>query len=180
MSGNLGVDDMAYLRSKFHDPPPGPSDVVEGDPLLGVWMAACQYAIFELIYQLDVKAISLLESIAYGIYDWTQSTSLEVICRLYIDGKIPESAITKMDEGLGNMRYETHLYLGKPLAIRRKKDSRFNNIFIRLKNIDFRLALAEIGYNQPLTREELIGLGKRIAADDGTEEEIKKKWNCST
>lgn len=174
VSSNLGVDDLTYLRSKFHDPPPEPSNVVEGDPLSGIWMAACQYAIFELIYQLDVMAIDLLESIAYGIYDWTQATALEVICRLYVDGKLLESAITKMDEGLGNMRNETHWYLGKALAIRRKKDSRFDDVLIRLKNIDFRLALAEIGCNQPLTREELIGLGKRIVAADGTEEEIQK------
>jgi len=173
-SSKISVDDLTYLRDKLHHPPPVHPDINEKELRLGEWLATCQFIIFELIYLLDVKALSLLESIAFGEYDWTQANALEVICRLYLDGKLPIGTISEIDTRLGSMRYETHLYFAQDLIKRGERDPRVDQIIVLIKNIDFRLALAESGYIQPITREELIDLGKRIVAADGTEEEIQK------
>jgi len=171
----ISVDDLTYLRDKLHHPPPVHPDINEKELRLGEWLAACQFVIFELIYLLDAKALNLLESIAFGEYDWTQANALEVICRLYLDGKLPVETISEIDSRLGKMRHETHLYFAQDLINRTQRDPRFNQIIVQIKNIDFRLALAELGYIQPMTREELIELGKRIIAVDGSsEEEIQK------
>jgi Colicin immunity protein / pyocin immunity protein len=173
-AGKISVDDLTYLREKLHHPPQLHPDITEKELRLGEWQAVCQYVIFELIYLLDVKALTLLETIAFGEYDWTQATALVVICRLYLDDKVPAEMISKIDSRLGTMRHETHLYFAQDLINRRERDPRFNQLFVLIKNTDFRLALAELGHNQPMTREELIGLGKGIIAADGSEEEIQK------
>jgi colicin immunity protein/pyocin immunity protein len=173
-SKNISVDDLTYLRDKLHHPPPVHPDINEKELRLGEWLATCQFVIFELIYLLDLKALNLLESIAFGEYDWTQANALEVICRLYLDGKLPMEKISEIDSRLGSMRYETHLYFAQDLIKRRERDSRVDQIITHIKNIDFRLALAELGHSQPMTREELIQLGKRIISVDSSEVEIQK------
>ncbi len=172
-SSNLSGGDLTYLRSKLHHPPPLPSDINEEELRLGEWLAICQYAIFELIYQLDITALDLLKSIAFGEYDWTQAMALEVICRLHLDGKLPENSIKEIDFHLGSMRHETHLYFAQSLLKRRERDPRFHRIIQQLKNIAFRLALTELGYSEPMTREVLIELGKRIVAANVSEEDLQ-------
>src|ERR1044072_980098 len=173
-TNNIGVNDLVYLRYKLHHPPPVHPDINENELGLGSWLATCQYAIFELIYLLDLRAIDLLKSIAFGEYDWTQATALEVLCRIYADGKIPVETIHEIDSRLGNMRYETHLYFAQGLIYRRERDQRFDQIIKQFQNADFHLALAELGYKQPMTREELIKLGKKILAANSDEEETQK------
>ena len=170
----ISVEDLAYLREKLHRPPALHPDLNEKELRLGEWLAVCQYVIFELICLLDVKALDLLEEIAFGEYDWTQATALGVICRLYLDGKIPQEMISGIDARLGDMRHETILYFAQDLGAKRKRDPRFNQIIVLIKNIDFRLALAELGHNHPMTKAELVALGERIVAADGSEEEIQK------
>jgi len=88
---------------------------------------------------LDVKALNLLKSIAFGEYDWTQANAF-----------------------------------AQDLIKRRVRYPRVDQIIMHIKNIDFRLALAELGHTQPMTREELIQLGNRIISADGSEVEIQK------
>ena len=173
-SNNLSIDDLPYMFGKLHYPPPLHQHINKEALGLGDWMAICQYAIFELIYHLGVKALGTLRSIAYGKYDWTQATALEVICRLYADGKLPADVISEMDLRLEGMRYETHLYFAKSLLKRRARDQQFNEIINQMKNTDLRLAFAELGQNIPMTRKELIELGEKIIAADASEEELPK------
>ena len=56
--GYVSIDDVPYYLSKLHNPPPVHSDIKQEELGLGTWMAVCQYAIFELIYQLDVQALA--------------------------------------------------------------------------------------------------------------------------
>lgn len=143
-ASNISVEDLTYLRGRFHRPPLVHPDINEHELGLGHWLAICQYAIFELIYQLDMKGLHFLKSIAFGEYDWTQATALEVICRLYIDGKTPADIIEEIDTQLGNMRHETHLYFAQGLIKRRERDHRFNSVIKQIKNIDFQLAITEL------------------------------------
>jgi len=173
-ANRFSIEDLTYLQSKLHNPPPVPPGINESELRLGEWLATCQYTIFELIYHLGLKALDVLRSIAFGEYDWIQANALEVLCRLYLDGKLQEDVISEIDQRLANMRYETHLYFAQDLLNKGKRDPRFNKIIKQFTNIDFRLAIAEAGQNEPMTREELIELGNRIIAADGSEEEIQK------
>jgi len=170
-SNGLSIEDLTYLLSKLHNPPAVHPEVNKEKLRIGEWLANCQYAIFELIYQLGVPALATLKAIAYGEYDWTQATALEVICRLYRDGKLPADVIAEINLRLGDMRYETHLYFARGLLLRRESDQQYNEILNQMKNIDFRLVLAEFGHNIPMTRDELIELGRKITAPAANEEE---------
>lgn len=173
-SWDLSLLDPLYLKSKLHSPPPIPPDLDEKELRLGTWIAACQFAIFELIFQLDIAALDLLRSIAFGEYDWTQANALVTLCRLYLDGKIPDVVITEIDHRLEHMRYETQRYFAQDVLKKCETDSGFNEILRKIRNIDFRLVLAELGYKEPFARDELIDLGKRIVENEGDEEGIKK------
>lgn len=172
-ASNISVDDLPYLRSKLHLPPPVHQDINENELGLGEWLSICQYAIFELVYQLDIRGLGFLKSIAFGEYDWTQATALEVICRLYVDSKAPTDTIEEIDIRLGNMRYETHLYFAQALIRRRERDPAFNNIIKQIRNTDFQLAIRELYPSEAMTRDELIKLGRKIVDADGDEEEIQ-------
>lgn len=136
--------DLPYLKTKFHSPPAVHSDINESELRLGQWMALCQYAIFELLYNLDKYSLPLIKEIAFGEYDWTQATALEVLCRWFIDGKVSEQTINEINRKMGGMRYETHLYLGTSLLARQKKNERFGDILSKLDNESFQEALQEL------------------------------------
>jgi hypothetical protein len=171
-TGNLSIDDLPYLLDKLHNSPPVHPDIKKEELQLGEWMAICQYAIFELIYQFDIKALPTLKAIAFGEYDWTQATALEVLCRLYADGKLAADIISEIDLRLNGMRHETYLYFTRSLLKRREHDQRFAEIITQIKDIDFRCTLAELGHNLPMTRNELIELGKKIIAANASEREV--------
>ena len=145
LNGSLqvGYGDLDYLQSKFHHPPPvdGP---LEKDLKLGQWLAACQYACFELMYNLEPPPIEFLKAVAFGEYDWTQATALEVICRLYATGKLDDNIIEEIDCRLPAMRFETLLYLARALLKRSEKDKQFEGIIKRLTSDDFQEAMEEV------------------------------------
>jgi hypothetical protein len=143
-SALLDSTDLAYLTTKFHDPPRVHSDINEGELKLGQWIAVCQYAIFELFYNLDAYSLPLIEDIAFGEYDWTQATALEVLCRLFIDGRVSEQTVKEINIKMSRMRYETHLYLANSLLVRQKRDKRFGDIISKLDNESFQEALQEL------------------------------------
>ncbi|WP_211092450.1 bacteriocin immunity protein [Chitinophaga eiseniae] len=171
---NIGTEDLAYLQQKLHQPPQVPLDINVQQLGLGAWLSICQYAIFELVYQLDVKALHWLKSIAFGEYDWTQATALEIIYRLYIDGKVQVDIVAEIEVNLDKMRYETLLYLAQGLSKRKERDHRFHGLIRQIKNIDFCEALTELTLHDPMTREELIDLGNKIITADGSEEKIQQ------
>jgi len=143
-AAQLTSENIDYLISKLHDPPMVDSRINEQHLRLGQWQAVCQYSIFELIYHVDSPPLKLLKRFAYGEYDWTQATALEVICRMYVNGEISYNIIEEIDDNLKSMRHETHLYLAQGLLARANKDSRFRDIINQFKNTDFHNAVKEL------------------------------------
>lgn len=139
----LNVNAVNYLKTRFHNPPKTPPGIDEGQFGLGQWMAVCQYVIFELLYNLRETALPLVEEVAFGAYDWTQATALEVLCRWHVDGTLSRSVITEINRRIGDMRYETHLYFGRSLIVRKKDDDRFGGILLEIDNTSFQEALKE-------------------------------------
>jgi hypothetical protein len=142
----LNLNDLSYLSNSLHNPPFNP-EIDPNDLQLGQWLTLCQYSIFELYYNLGLDAVDLLRDFAFGKYDWTQATALEVLCRLSIDGKISDTIIDEIDRRLDKMRYETHLYFARSLLIRAKRDKRFEIIIQQLKHSEFQEALLEVSEN---------------------------------
>jgi len=143
-SALLSLSDLSCLKSRFHDAPKVPSGVDEGQLGLGQWMAVCQYVIFELLYHVQELSLPLVKEVAFGAYDWTQATALEVLCRWHVDGTLPKSIITEINRKIGDMRYETHLYFGRSLLLRKKDDHRFGDILLEIENESFQEAVKEL------------------------------------
>ncbi len=143
-AGLLNADDLNYLKSRFHDPPKAPPGIDEGQFGLGQWMAVCQYVIFELLYNLQETALPMVKEVAFGVYDWTQATALEVLCRWHVDGTLDRSVITEINEKIGAMRYETHLYFGRSLMLRKNDDHRFGDILREIDHESFQEAVREL------------------------------------
>ena len=143
-AAQLTGSNIDYLISKLHNPPVVDSRINEQQLGLGQWMAVCQYFIFELIYNVEPQPLELLKRFAFGEYDWTQATALEVICRMYINGKISYNIVEEIDKNLGSMRYETHLYFAQGMLARANKEDRFGDILNKITNTDFQNAVKEI------------------------------------
>lgn len=142
---NLTAADLPLLRSRFHADLPVPANVDKAPLGLGGWLSATQYTIFQIIYHIGIAAVPMLKEVAYGEYDWTQASALEVLTRFYMDGKLPVDIIDEIDSNLAGMRYESHLYYAQALIILRRKDQRYETQVIqRIKNKDLHEAIKEI------------------------------------
>lgn len=140
----LTSEDLVYLKGKLHNPPEALPDTPTESLGLGQWMALCQYVIFELVFRMESGNKAFLEEIAYGEYDWTQATALEVMCRLHVEGKLPSTIVQEIDEKLAEMRYETHLYFSRALFVRAKRDERYAELIRQFKDKEFQGAIAEL------------------------------------
>lgn len=172
VASHLSVSQLSELYPLLHTPPPVPEGVTFSSALGSEWLAACQYAVFELAYHCYPGTEAFVRETGFGEYDWTQSTALEVLCRWYLDGKLPPSVIEEIDNRLHNMQYETRHYLAQALLHRNKKDPRYTGIVQLIQSMSFKLAVSELPGKIPLTREELIRLGERIVNVEGTEAEL--------
>ena len=85
-AGELGPESIDQLSKMFHSEHSPPEELAEKFSGFGFWIAARQFAIFEMYYHFGVDAIPILRRVAYGEYDWTQGNAIEVLCRLAADG----------------------------------------------------------------------------------------------
>lgn len=170
-SVDLGTWDMLRLDYKLHhDPPLSPSIRFKQ------WSGAYNDAIFELIYNIGIDAVEYLTSVAFGEYDWQQTAALIVLCRLYLDGKLPAGILKQIDENFGNMEYDTQESFTRELLDTKKVDPRFEDVFNQMKSPYFLYTVAKLGKSQGgacMTRDELIALGKRIIPQDDQESGIQ-------
>lgn len=143
-ASTLTVSDLPYLRKKFHNCPPIPSSVNRSEFMLGTWMALCQHACFELIYNLGIPAKDFLREIAFGPYDWTQANALNTLCRLYVDGKLGKDTIDEISKELPSMRHEARLYFAQDLLRFREHDERFEQVISELNSAAFNKAMQEV------------------------------------
>jgi hypothetical protein len=107
-------------------------------------MAVCQYVIFEILYNTGTKHLAFIQKVAFGEYDWTQATALEVLIRLTLEKTMAAETIPLINDKIGEMRYETHLYLAAGLKARGQRDKQYLEILKQLDNKYFQEALLEI------------------------------------
>jgi hypothetical protein len=129
----IEVDDLEYLRWRFHRPPSEPVDYDFRKHGLGGWLSACQFAVFELIFHLGPQAIPFLREIAWGPYDWTQGNAIELLIRMAAQGIEVEETVTEIAEKFPAIRHEAQLYALEPLLAMTNKDAALTAVINRLR-----------------------------------------------
>lgn len=144
MAQKLGPECISTLPGFFHDPPKKPYNLEEHFNLLGDWMSVCQFAAFEILYNLGEAALPLLRKIAFGEYDWTQGNAIEILCRLAAIGVDRERTISDLRRELPGMRYEAHLYAAGPLLEQAATNPAIAGVLRSLDVVEFQEAIEEL------------------------------------
>lgn len=118
----LGPQSIETLATLFHSEHSPPEELADKFPGLGGWIAARQFAIFEMFYHFREAALPVLRRVAFGKYDWTQGNAIEVLCRLAAEDVDRDQIIADIRREFANIRYEAQLYSVGPL-LKQAKDS---------------------------------------------------------
>lgn len=145
-SQQVSVAQLDQLRTMFHDPPPQSDAYDLQQHGLGGWLSACQFAIFELIYNLGADAIPFIREIAWGEYDWTQGNAIELLLRFAAEGIRTEEILAEIKTNFPQIRYEAQLYCMQPLLPELEQNAQLRAIFDELRNeiAEFQEAYAEL------------------------------------
>jgi len=115
LSPKISLEDLIELKHLFHNPPREPKIYDVGTHGLGGWLSACQFAIFELIFNVGEAALPFLRQIAWGDYDWTQGNAIEIMIRFAAKGIKTDEIIEEIKTRYPDIRYEAQLYAIEPL-----------------------------------------------------------------
>jgi hypothetical protein len=139
----LGPGCVSILPQFFHHPPEKPESITGHFNGLGHWMSVCQFAAFEILYNLREAALPLLRRIAFGKYDWTQGNAIEILCRLAAEGVDRERTINDLRRELPDIQYEAHLYAAGPLLKQAATNPAIEEVLRSLDVEEFQEALEE-------------------------------------
>lgn len=146
----FSADDLSLLRSFFHDPPTESPLYDYRKYGLGGWLSACQFAIFEIVYNIGEEALPFIREIAWGEYDWTQGNAIELLIRMVAAGVQREEIIAEIEREFPHIRHEASLYAIQPLIPKLDDDAELKRVFERLMGIEyFRDAYDELTYVDP-------------------------------
>ena len=144
MAQKLGPECISTLPQFFHDPPKKPDNLKEDFNGLGDWISACQFAAFEILYNLGEAALPLLRKVCFGEYDWTQGNAIEILCRLAAEGVDRERTISDLRRELPVMQYEAHLYAARPLLEQAATNPAIAEVLRSLDVAEFKEAIEEL------------------------------------
>ena len=134
LAASISEEDITDLERLFHDPPPEPDTYDFRKHGLGGWISACQFAAFELLYNLGEPALPFLRKVAWGPYDWTQGNAIEIMIRLAARGIATEAIVEDVKRRFPDIRYEAQLYALEPLMPLLDTDETLADLFDRLKH----------------------------------------------
>jgi hypothetical protein len=140
----FGPERILTLPQFFHNPSKKPNNLEEHFNGLGHWMSVCQFAAFEILYNLGEAALPLLRKIAFGEYDWTQGNAIEILCRLAAEGVDREQIISDLRRELPDMRYEAHLYAAGPMLKQAATNPAIAEVLQSLVVAEFQEAIEEL------------------------------------
>ncbi|QDU02070.1 hypothetical protein V6x_17580 [Gimesia chilikensis] len=142
----VSVVQLDQLRNMFHNPPPQSDAYDPQQHGLGGWLSACQFAIFELIYNLGADALPFIREIAWGEYDWTQGNAIELLLRFAAEGIRTEEILAEIKANYPQIRFEAQLYGIQPLLPELEQNAPLKAIFDQLRTEieEFQRAYAEL------------------------------------
>jgi hypothetical protein len=133
-AGKLQLSDLPLLKAMFHTLPKE-SPIFDIDKHgLGGWLSSCQFAIFELIFNMGEETIPFLREIAFGEYDWTQANAMELLCRFAAKGIQREETMTDLNREMPKMRWEALRCLAEPLLYQARGDKAIKGISRELEH----------------------------------------------
>jgi hypothetical protein len=135
VAAELGPTAIPSLAAEFHTEFMPPDDLKEKFSGLGAWIAARQFAIFEILYHLGAPAVPLLKTVAFGEYDWTQGNAIEVLCRLAAFGIARDEIISGLKLAMPDIRPEALDYAAGPLVTYAKSDSNIQLVVDELLSV---------------------------------------------
>lgn len=133
---DIEISSISELRIMFHNPPKEPELYDTKQHGLGGWLSACQFAIFEVLFNFGEAALPLIREIAWGEYDWTQGNAIELLIRFAAKDIQRLVIINEIKSNYTNIRYEAQLYSIQPLLHRLDSDQALKLIFEELMEID--------------------------------------------
>lgn len=131
----LTASAIPELTSLFHSESTPPPESADRFPGLGQWIAARQFAIFEILYMLGEPALPALRETAFGEYDWTQGNAIDILCRLAADGVQRTAILDELRRELPRVREEAVLYAFGPLLWRAKTSEPLQEVVDALSSI---------------------------------------------
>lgn len=129
------MDSIDTLSTLFHSEHSPPRDLAERFPGLGDWIAARQFAIFEMLYHFRETALPVLRRVAFGEYDWTQGNAIEILCRLAADGVDRERIIAEIRREFPCLRLEAQLYAVGPLLKQVAENPALADVLTRFEDL---------------------------------------------
>lgn len=132
---HLGAARIEELAGEFHAEHTPPAELMSKFPQLGAWMAARQFAIFEIYYHIGAPAIPMLRRVAFGQYDWTQGNAIEILCRLAADGVERPAIIGELIVNLPEIRDEAIQYALAPLLYLQKSNAALREVISELRGV---------------------------------------------
>jgi hypothetical protein len=136
--------DIDLIPDFLHDPPAMPTEFEETYGGLGAWLSVCQFACFEILFNVGEAAMPILRNVAFGEYDWTQGNAIEVLCRLAARGVEREEIISEFRHRMPAMRIEALEYAAGPLLQQAETDSRLDAFIHDLEIPEFAEAIKRV------------------------------------
>lgn len=144
-SEGLGAADLPGLKKMLHSPPNTSGLYDPKKHGLGGWLGACQFAIFELVYNMGEVALPLVREVAWGAYDWTQGNAIELLIRFAATGVHRDEIMAELVSEYPKVRFEAQLYAINPLVPKLATDPELRATFDELLKIrEFKEAFEEI------------------------------------
>lgn len=162
VASELGAAGVPVLGTQFHSEHTPPDDLTDRFRQLGAWMAARQFAIFEILFHIGPPSLPLLRTVAFGDYDWIQGNAIEVLCRLAASGIERTKTMAELKLEMPRMRDEALLYAAGPLLAQLPDNPALGEVVGELLEVEeFRIA-----WQEARGLGVLDGLQEAIAAKD--------------
>jgi len=127
--------DPKLFKRYFLHKLPFPSEYDERKLGLGEWLSYCQAAIFEILYNIPDKALTIVRDTAWGEYDWTQGNAIETLIRWASEGFNKSEIIAELKSELPHIRDEAMQYALGPLVPQISQNKELANVFEQLMHI---------------------------------------------
>lgn len=136
LASDLEREDAEALLGMLHDAPPVPDDYDQGRHGLTGWMAAWQFACFELVMNVGPDVIPLLRQMVDGEYDWTQGNAVELLVRFAAAGVQRRAIIDDLKARFPQLREETQSYAVNSLVELAQNDERLGEVLEELGQME--------------------------------------------
>jgi len=142
---DLGQFELAGMEAQIHLKSIPPTHLEKKFPVLGQWLTARQFAIFEILFFVGSPALPFLKKVAFGPYDWSQGNAIEILCRIAAQDANRQEIVSSLSMAAPTIRHEALMYALGPLKARASRDDAIRQVLDQLiMQPEFREAYQEL------------------------------------